>query len=576
MLLGLIVSGTTILPANKKGSTAPKKKPVSNIEITKTKNKKTEDLDKIFDDFQKKIKKDEEKKKIQEQKELQKKSEKEHKIRDIKKELFQKYLYLEEFSASRNEDVMQKNILKKYQTWLVTIKNLLIEQHAFMIECLEYSEMLKSEQLVTDNFFSAWGNYISIESLEYGIRNFSFSKNKFTTIEAQILFLRYMDLTKVVYGGIHETNFKLTEENIKFLKANADNDNEEVRILSSALLKTSDYYNYKKLKQAYTERYWTRRENLIEKINNYNLSKIFKNQWFTLTLNIKSHYQEITDKFMDISKTENPFYKKLYEYARETETETSKLLEKFDGLINDDNLKKVEQKKEVITESKQESDTNNGMHNTTNINKKIVYFRAKQIKQYPFNTEKTLDRVMNRYNNPKKSYEEHSIAYNKIESIQDYNLMIKYHAFSKIVDYFIDSLAIKCDWKAEGAREGDLSYNIPGQLIYSIKNDENKTEITTKTGVFSYGVGKDKTLFHRCFSERKYETIAKEIEERIDHSKHPANNFTITTSKKEIEKELKLKPIKIEEYNIKENSFYVEIYDKDNDMTIRLFKTINN
>lgn len=545
----LLLLGTLCVIQNQLFAPSKKKTIVIN------KNKKNENLDEIFKNFEKKTKEIEQKNKKTSQRSL---------FENLKKE----------FAKNNNDTTLT------FESCCSIIKNLLEQQKKSLKLSIEVSSFLFDEEQVTNSWVSTWGKYMEFSYLQNKTGRIFTINNNYKTDEANILFLRYMDIIKNCKYP-EKCKFNLTTEDIAFLQNNTNTNNEEVSIISAGILKTNDYIHYKKEKIKYLTDDSNVRNDLKKKIQQLSLSEKLNLELFNPILTVTEGRKELLNNYKQSESF--LYYNNLHQLHKNLLLKSENILNLFKNSDMDKTSNKKENKnspKETvnITHSELEIQKNKELENelkNTDKNNEITYFKTKSFSNIPFNFFDALPRVTDWMNNPEQVYKEHIKIYNKKSNAQDYNLMIKYHSFSYAVDLFIESLAIQCDWIAEGSREGDISYNIPGKIIYTIKDKDEQIKNITVTGVFSYGVTKDGILFHRCFSEQSYQYIQKQFEERREYAEYPASNFEITTSNKEIKKQLKLKPIIFDDYqeDIKENSFYIEIKDEKNDMIIQLFKT---
>lgn len=136
------------------------------------------------------------------------------------------------------------------------------------------------------------------------------------------------------------------------------------------------------------------------------------------------------------------------------------------------------------------------------------------------------------------------------------------HRFTRTVDVFIESLGQQILW---GNDENTLSYSVPGMIIH---------EGTTIFGHFTFGVGNakgtSKRLYHRCFMEcdkKNLTTISKDLFKKFHAETH--KNMTDT-------EEMKQMPQWRAQYGdtVTDRETHIEIQDQDNNIIIRLFKSI--
>ena len=179
--------------------------------------------------------------------------------------------------------------------------------------------------------------------------------------------------------------------------------------------------------------------------------------------------------------------------------------------------------------------------------------------EHPMYTEMH-PRVSEWFINPERRIEEdYSECGNEIKK-----LMVKFHALTTKVDFFMVPLALKCSWLKNGKDIGSSSYNIAAEIF----------DLETKKryiGVISWGITKDGVLFHRCFSERIPSDIITLAEERIDTSLYPSIQEV-----KSLEKPKYINFQSDKESTVKQNEMIIEIHDKPNKMIIKLCKPLQN
>jgi hypothetical protein len=194
---------------------------------------------------------------------------------------------------------------------------------------------------------------------------------------------------------------------------------------------------------------------------------------------------------------------------------------------------------------------------------------------------KILDRVTLWDTSPEEAYKKHVLEYFKKSNNEDYRCMYRYHNFSGLVNLFLLSLGLSCDFLGGyNQKEDTLSYNIPGQIIYTITDDNNEEKKLLVDGVFSYGIDKSGALYHRCFASTfnrlDIDTMAK-INKRMRRNPYSlkSNLDCDTIQKKEQTNDsaYELKKIEINENEYyEENDYCIKLNDSKHKMQIILFK----
>lgn len=135
------------------------------------------------------------------------------------------------------------------------------------------------------------------------------------------------------------------------------------------------------------------------------------------------------------------------------------------------------------------------------------------------------------------------------------------HRFSRTVDIFIQHLAQKAPWGNNGK---NISYYIPGSIIYQKKE---------YTGYFTFGIThnspkKPGRIYHRCFMQCVPEEMQELTAARIKQFQRDAETNTKSAKKEKVMPEWRAQA----NDTITDRQTYIEIYDSENDITIRLLK----
>ena len=519
---------------------------------------------------------------------LKKQNDEKHKQEVIEKRLLAEYPLIKEFKLCHKDmSLCHKDTLKSYYAWLNEIKSLFLKQDNVLQEIVAYAKHFAELDVTNKQFYQAWNPYIEkIPNARFYAR---YPINEKNNIEEWVLGLRYINELQQGYKSFYLTahDYALLHESLK---------SDATKWLATAILTTDTYFKYERESVTFCQKQSKKLSPYIELINKLPLSETTKKTWFQNLFTMISLASKNHDESMNHTENEQQFYidiQKIYAESLEQrhlilqsyDQELEKLKNKFEPketskVITVQPAPKLLKKPLLVVESREENNASTTEEfsehqkltftdHKTSIKKQppteqlsCIINLVKPSSKIPY--KEVLDRVNIWYRDPHSALKNLELKYEKNVHKKHHAAIIKCHTFSDMVDYFVEPLAIKCSWEAENARQGDISYNIPGQII------DNETGEKT-TGIFSYGVTQQGLLFHRCFSQRAYEKIENDIQQRVYDGLYPTLSDDTTTQNEQ----LKLRRVKkIEECNdlVKQNHFYVEIKDNENNMTIRLFK----
>lgn len=555
----------------------------------KKKNQK-EDFEQIIREQQARNKKVEqqkleEKKKLEQQIALKKKDEEER---------IKKHPSMKDFKVLfPSADLVRKDDLRKYADWLKDLRTYYSEQDSFLKKCVEYGQRYADGELAKVDFYLAWGDsFVLLPNQSYLVLN-KLNSNNLTEAVLRLRYIPQLNAAAKRQEGLLLSNRDLEDLNLAMQQARQSNDSCVIELVN-AILKTNAFFEIDAKNNSFCLKLGSLIDSHKRRLDNktLKLSDVLRSEWKSECENMLSiinknysdsveHiedeaklYEDLKNLYAEISKKHNVALQALEKSLREIEAELTpkstttttpeekplptlqnkgqkgqKLIafETFE-IPKIEDLQFVEKSSAIKIEQKQNSTVEKVSLETTK--------ESQQSIKIPYTGVHA--RVLLWHTNPEEAFKDLCEKYNSYATQKFSNLMRIYHAFSPAVDFFIDSLAIKCAW---GKDEGASSYNIPGEIV----DGESKT---TKRGVFTYGVSKDGLLYHRCFTEQPYDKIANFVETRTYDALFPVLGSTKGSG------ETKFTKVAINDCKdrVKQNGLYVEIADQSNNITIRLYK----
>lgn len=495
---------------------------------------------------------------------------------------FSKYPLAPYFQHEIQQEMLPSKYHESYLSWLKSLKNLILEQHYFMQEAYVFANFWDNYNHIHNTFKEAWGQHITFFKDQPDHMNsmmFSLEINVLHNTHLFSLYMRYQDLFTYNFQ-----NWTLTEEDYAFLNSCLEHSDEQVKWFARALLATDIFKKAELEGMSQSKKYGHKIDMLNGNINAHNQS--VQDKFFT-------HYFAMTQLIIKASKPqsyekEKIIYDTIKKFSQETQQEILLHINEIDIEINTvtSELEKLQQKKQkttalptkevnhhnetepeipqILTETLSTAIKKEKKQTEQKSQQKTYFFKVQESTWRPYTS--CDPRVELWSIDPEEAYKHCSKKYD-IHNNKNKDRIILYHTLPwTIIDAYIKELAIACAWDAPGARQNDMSYNIPCSI------EINGAEVQ---GVISYGTNNQK-LFHRCFSERSYEKIKNDINQK----KYDAE-FPILTHDKEMKQQQTMRhqqTLRHDEtkYTIAQNNFVVQIsytdpYDKR--IVIKLIKT---
>jgi hypothetical protein len=491
----------------------------------------------------------------------------------VEQNLCAEYPLLSYFKIDTKQDITQHNMLEQYLFWLQSLYTTVMLQNEFIRDAYNYAEHWDNHITIYNEFKQAWGDHIQIFDKD---KKFKITyANRSPSAQELSLCLRYNHLFSYDFES-----WDLTDEDYCFLETCLHHEEKQIGWIAHALLKT-DMFKKGEIKGQSLAK--SSVKNIINplkgQISQYDINirkKLFKNFAEILTLFINSAHAQSEQDERAIHAQMRQESVRAYEQSNKEISNLKQEINRVQEKIKEQNLKKLlkkeQQKLHVIKQSEKHidfsSDTSISKLNPDNnaslvmlpqeIVKKVektekkqntnhCFFKIEPSNNIPYNSIHM--RVELWLVNPEEAYQQCKQKYSIANDSYKEEIMVSHTLPWHIIDSYIYPLAIICDWKADNARPGDKSYNIP----CSIEIDGRVTN-----GVISYGIN-NKQLFHRCFSQRAVQEIRNDIIQRTYNAEFPSLD-----SDKEIKKQNKMQHKQIinhdeTDYIVSQNSFYVQI-----------------